>query len=245
MPTQSKPRNTSDQFHIVISTKELQNIDELEAYYVGLKHISSYIITQEHGTNGHAHLDSFIILTQNKRQDKVREHLIKSLYKHVDPKEHINIRVVVNHIDPDPRYGIGYALKEDPVVVRTNIDKEYRNASIDYYFFNKDKVEKVKASMSFDRKKYITVDEVMNSYLEYCEKINEPFFIYRSVRDANLMNCSVHPLMQFRTFHIQFSEFIPYSVYARLNETTMQNWVESCLQQRAHSLDCAPATLPP
>lgn len=231
MSKKQNPRSTSDKFHIVISTKELQDINELEAYYISLKYVDQYIITVEYGSNGHAHLDSFVILNSLKRQDKVRDHLIKSLYEHVPDMELRNIRVVVNHIDPDPRYAIGYAMKEDPKVVKTNIDKETIHASVDYYYFNKDKVDKMKSTMDKSFKP-MTVDDVCNAYLSYCESVGEDLYINSKPLDANLYNREINKKMTFRSFYIQLGKFIPYSVYARLNHTTLLDWVEMNLAEK-------------
>lgn len=100
--------------HIVISTRDLQDYTILMTYLA--EKAQDYYVCVEYGNNGHPHIEAFASFKSVQRQDKMKDKIIK-LYNITDRIEKKNISVTFNSVDPDPKYGYGYACKEDPSVL--------------------------------------------------------------------------------------------------------------------------------
>lgn len=209
-------RSVSNKFHLVVSTKDKQEPLDLVAFLS--KHSQKYIVSVEYGQNGHPHLDSYFVLEKEQRQDKIRDKLIKNLYTHVDNKEKINIKVVVNTIDPDERYGFGYSFKENPREYWSNQSKKYLDECVDYYFKAKDKVKK---SLDKFKEKPVTIDLISEMFLQYVIDGN-------SRRDpeciSNMIKYPIVDAYSFRHFYVMSDVQIPASLYQRLNIEKLLDW---------------------
>lgn len=235
----------SNSFHITVSSKELQDIGELALYYTQHKSVLNYIVTVEKGTTGHLHLDSFVELSQTKRQDKFREQVIKALYSHLPKQEHRNIKCVVNYLDPNPMYAIGYALKEEPDQVQTSYEYTYLEKCKEYYRSNVDKVLMMKEQAKEKFKgRTLTLDIVADEYLTYCVKSGYHTMYYLTVQEF-FSSKNLHKDLAFKTFMQIYDEYIPFSLYQKINLDKLTEWCDAYLQKRAHSLDCAPTITTP
>lgn len=147
-------------YHVIISTKDLVDPDVLVKWlYV---HKYDHVLSLEHGDNGHPHLDCFITLHKELRNDKLKPKILK-LYPDIPKSELKNIKVVINKVDPDPDYGYGYTLKEviqylykgkfgaDDIVnpfynvnsklLSTTLEKCYQLRALQYYLDHEQKVK--------------------------------------------------------------------------------------------------------
>lgn len=119
-------------FHIIISPsgdydKEVFE-EELENYIVN--NTESYIFSRERGDNGKLHLHIGIILKKARRQDKLRESLLKfmNFNKHTIPGIGL---VVKTHWDFD--YLVGYLFKEGKPHLKSFDNKEFEKKCIEKY----------------------------------------------------------------------------------------------------------------
>lgn len=228
---------TSNMFHLVVSTKELQSIDELDYYYSYNKDVDNYIITIEKGANGHQHLDSFVQLNKSKRQDKFREQIINALYKHI-PKEQLrNIKATINYLDPDPRYAIGYSLKEDPECIKSNYSPEYLDESKKYYQANQERINELKQKVQDKFKgRVLTIDIIATEYLNYCKSSGYDTMYYMSSPGSGYLdNKNVHTDISFKNFMIIYDEVIPFSLYQKINQDKLLDWCDAYMKKGASS----------
>lgn len=228
---------SSDMFHLVISVKNLQDINDLDYYYQSNDSVKDYIITIESGTTGHQHLESFVVLKKPKRQDKFREQVINALYKHIPKEEYRNIKCTINYLDPDPRYAIGYSLKEDPKTICTSFSNEYLEQSKEYYFVNQEKVNKLKAEAKERFKgRTLTVDIIACEYLEFCKKSGyDTMYYLSSPGQGYLLNKETYKDISFKNFMIIFDEMIPFSLYQKINQDKLLEWCDAYLQKKGAS----------
>lgn len=226
--------NSSEMFHLVISTKELQNIDDLDYYYNSHKNTKDYIITLETGTTGHNHLDSFIVLHKSKRQDKFREQVINALYKHIPVEQLRNIKCTINYLDPNPMYAVGYALKENPKVIRTSFSEEYLEQSKKYYNDNVERVNKLKKDVKEKYQgKLITIDTIANEYLEFCYQAGyTSMYFYTAPGIGYIPNKNICNDISFKNFMVVYSEYIPFSLYQKINQDKLIEWCDAYLQKK-------------
>ena len=224
-------RTSGNNPHIVISTKDLQDPKLLEDMFIKDKSVIDYVITVEYGTNKHAHIESFHTREKPIRQDKMKEKIVK-LYGLTDYLSKINTKVVFNTIDPNPLYGIGYAMKESPSIVLTNIPKNVLEEGLTYWNEHQSEVLKQKAILKEKYKtKQITIDTIADEYLDYC-----------IMRDAKFS----HYHDYFNDFMVVCKDFIPFSVYQKITIHKLNEWIEQMMKrQKWHgSLDCAPPQSP-
>lgn len=208
-------RSVSDSFHLVVSTKELQEPTDLVSFLS--KHATKYIVSVEYGKNGHPHLDSYFVLSKDQRQDKMRDKLIKNLYSHIDSKERINIKLVVNSIDSDERYGFGYSFKENPKQYWSNQPKEYLEKCVDYYHRNKDLV---KQSIKKFKDEPVSIKLIGDMFLQ-------SVIDGVSKRDLDRPTSLIHPHVDhysFRYFIVMSDIDIPADMYQRINIEKMVDW---------------------
>lgn len=208
-------RSISNAFHLVVSTRELQDSGELVAFLS--KQSQKYIVSVEYGKNSHPHLDAFFILPKDVRQDKMRDKIIKTLYSHVDTKERINIKLIVNSIDTDERYGFGYSFKENPRQYYSSETKEYLDKCVEYYFRNKDLV---KRSIKKFRDEPISIKLIGDMFLQ-------SVIDGVSKRDLDRPASLIHPHVDdysFRYFIVMSDIDIPADMYQRINIEKMVDW---------------------
>lgn len=148
--------------HIVVS---IRNVDEeclniLKDYF--FTKVDEYIIGKELGANNHPHLDAYVKFKKEMRPDAISRSL-KTLLKHktADTAELKNIKVCINTIDSDPRYGYGYSAKEGSYELY-NLTEEYIQESIQYY---NDHIIKSK-----EPPKQCNIDTCTVDYFEYITK---------------------------------------------------------------------------
>lgn len=204
----------------------------MSVYYQGLKYIKDYIITVEKGTTGHQHLDSFVQLTETKRQDKFRESVIKSLYKHIPKEELRNIKCVVNYLDPDPMYAIGYALKENPEIILTSYKQDYLQRSEEYYRKNQERVSQLKDEAKAKYKgRILTLDNIADAYLEYCHNAGYDTMYYMTSQDW-MSTKHIHADISFKKFMVIYEDYIPFSIYQKINQDKLIEWCDAYLQKK-------------
>lgn len=217
-------RRISDSFHLVISTRELQSVEELEDFLVKNRSVNDYIISVEYGQNGHPHIDAYVQLGKEYRQDKFREVLIKALYTHVPKEERINIKVIVNTLDSDPRYAIGYALKESPTTIKTTYSNDYMQESLQYYFDNVQQINKQKEIIQAKYKdKPITIDSLGYDFLKYCKSFQitqEDGTKYNSCMSDYESNAF------FKEFLKTYNRVLPLSLLQKLKKETLYEYVK-------------------
>ena len=225
---------SSNMFHLVVSTKDLQSIDDLESYFHLNDFVQDYIITIESGTTGHQHLDSFVILTKTKRQDKFREQVIASNYKNIPKEELRNIKCTINYLDPDPMYAVGYALKEHPKDVRTTFTDEYLKLSETYFKENQERINKLKTQAKDKYKNTtMTIDTIANEYLQFCKQSNKTsLYYYSNPGDGYLLNKIICNDISFRNFMIIYNELIPFSLYQKINLDKLIEWTDTYLAEK-------------
>lgn len=152
----------SEYVHIVLSPKDYPDPQPLIDW---LTEKSLYhVVSEEHGANGHAHVESFAELKKESRTDHVKRSL-RSLYPDIPPEEWKNVRVTVNTIDPNPLYGFGYSLKEGKVI-SSNLSPETMEESRRYYAEHRSNVEKAKNKI-FEKEKSLTLKSYGNGLLDF------------------------------------------------------------------------------
>ena len=153
---------TNIHHHLVLSSKDLVDSKPLEKWLS--ESCENYILSLEHGTNGHAHYDCFMELKVSKRTDSVKRSILR-LYDIPKPEQK-NVKVVTNTIDPNPMYGYGYSLKEGNIISSTFDDFEHADF-LAYYESKKDLVAKTKTESKKDPRSY-TVDDIADGCVEFC-----------------------------------------------------------------------------
>lgn len=199
--------------HLVISTKDLQDPAILVSYLETNKNVSDYIVSVEYGKTGHPHLDCFCTMIKPVRQDKFKESILK-LYSLEDKFDKMNTKVVFNYIDPNPLYGYGYALKENPKSLWTSLSSLEKSKALDYYSLHCENVVKQKEEIASKFKRTtITLDSIAEEYLAYLrmKKQNEEFV-------------HVDYTSYFYGFMKQFGPMIPFSLYQKINQERLSDW---------------------
>lgn len=221
-------RSQGDKPHIVISTKELQDITILRDYLANNKAVLDYYVAVEYGDSGHPHLECFSTWSKEVRQDKLKAVIVK-LYNIDDYHGKMNTKIVFNHLDPDPMYGYGYSSKENPKVYYTTLSQEYLDKCKTYYQDHQDAVNMLKKEQRLVHKdKMMTVDKVALDYLGYVKKFYNDNFATPDIFDK---------------FMLEYQDIIPFSMYQKINQEKLTAWVNT-LKSRGTSLDCAPSPKP-
>lgn len=207
--------------HIVVSTKELNDPSTIAEWFESKKSCKSYIVAIEYGTGGHAHLECFSSWDKEVRQDKIKDQVLK-LYGIVDYHGKLNTKVTFNHIDPDPMYGYGYALKENPKDYYTNCTPEYLEASKKYY---EDHCEAVGLAKEEARKEHnkVQVNQVVDDFIEWLHArgVRELYDKYTYGSGTNVINFKD----QYALFYTTYPKRISYTEFAKLRSETIQEYV--------------------
>lgn len=217
--------------HIVISTKELQDPQILEEFFQTQKLCLSYVIAVEYGETGHAHIESFSTWSKELRQDKIKDKICK-LYKIEDYYGRMNTKVTFNHIDPEPMYGYGYAVKEEPNILLTNLDKEYINKSLQYY---KDHSEAVNMAKSEKKKEYnkVSSDQIIEDFIDYLYK-KEIYKLYPSIKKVNHSIINMFD-NHFNTFYLLYPKTLPLSQFSKIKTELVCDVINLELSKRFYN----------
>lgn len=221
----------STHYHIVISTRELQDINILQKYYARHKSTDKYIISVERGSTGHEHIESFVTFFKPQRQDKVREKILK-IYDINDKIERSNVKVVINKINEDVRYGYGYSWKEHPTTYITNLDTSYLDECLIYYLQEKDKVEQALAKTKLVNTK-MTLDGIAESFYEFCVSAKDEGVSLISTEVAS--NSWEMPHM-FLLYFTKTEHVIPFSLYQKINHHKLIDYINGRIR-REHGDD--------
>lgn len=227
----TRTRTTGTQPHIVISTKELQDIDELQSFFEKEKGCLNYVISVEYGQNGHPHLESFSAWDKELRQDKLKAKILK-LYNITDYHGKLNTKVVFNHIDPDPMYGYGYSMKEAPKEFRTNMDEEYLQKCVEYYNDHQEAVNNAKKEQAKEHSK-VQVNQIIDDFIDWLEvqQITELYERW-SLSGATHVNNFKD---KFRLFYSTYPKRVSYTEFAKIREESVREYVNMELMKRGTS----------
>lgn len=216
-----RSRSQGNHPHIVVSTKELHDPSTIAEWFESKKSCKSYIVAIEYGTGGHAHLECFSSWDKEVRQDKIKEQVLK-MYGIEDYHGKLNTKVTFNHIDPDPMYGYGYALKENPKDYYTNCTAEYLEASKQYY---QDHCEAVGLAKQEARKEYnkVQVNQVVDDYIDWLHErgVYELLDKYAYNGCTNVNN---HKDL-FNLFYAKYPKRISYTEFSKIRIESIQEYV--------------------
>lgn len=202
--TPSNKHIASNAFHIILSPKECVDISRLVAFFE--RRDCFYVCSYEYGTNGHKHIDAYVVYTSSFRQDHYRRDLLK-LYPEIPNSELINVKVKRNHIDPNPLYGYGYSLKEQGEIY-TNLSYEQQIDALEYYESHKDIVSQQQESFRHTTGN-MSVDDIFDGLVgfatSYLKDQRQPIkYIDRShffLVDAYFQFLLKNKLAKFSTIH--------------------------------------------
>lgn len=227
----TRTRSVGTNPHIVISTKELQDPHLLEEFFQTQKLCQSYVIAVEYGETGHAHIESFSTWSKELRQDKIKDKICK-LYKIEDYYGKMNTKVTFNHIDPEPMYGYGYAVKEKPNILLTNLDQEYINKSLQYY---QDHSEAVNMAKNEKRKEYnkVSSDQLIEDFIEYLYKKQ----IYKLSSKITKVNHSIINMFDnhFNTFYLLYPKTITLSQMSKIKTELVNDYINLELSKKYYN----------
>lgn len=190
-------------FHIIVSPREYSlSLSELLNDYLS-KHCHSYIISEETGENGHQHLDAFAEFNSMKRVDNLQIS-IRNLYEKIIPKQELqNIKVKINYLVPDLKYGYGYSLKEGNPLYIVGITEDYKKEALQFYLENSEKVEDLKQK---DKEGIVTVDAFVENLIEYLKQ-----------QDHRLLHKKEYMEDHVQTYYRYNLHKLPFSQYAKLS----------------------------
>ena len=237
----TRTRTTGTQPHIVISTKELQDIDTLEEFFNTQKGCLNYVISVEYGQNGHPHLESFSAWDKELRQDKLKAKILK-LYNITDYHGKLNTKVVFNHIDPDPMYGYGYSMKEAPTEFRTNMDGDYLQKCLEYYNDHQEAVNNAKKQQAKDHAK-VQVNQIVDDFIDWLETERIYHLYERRNSDGHIMVDNFKD--KYRLFYSIYPKRISYTEYSKIRVESVTDYINMELTKRGTSLLTVPPPTPP
>lgn len=218
---QIKKRQCSDYLHVVLSPRECPPMEPLRDYLCNKS--VYYLISKEYGSNGHAHIEAFFRLRKPMRPDNFKTNVLKKIYQ-FSREEWRNVKVKINYIDSDPKYGYGYAWKESPEEYYTNLSVEYLDQCLEYYNEQKSRVDKIKKDISKNTGQ-ITIDRVFSDLLTYLSTtpLVKSENDTRPIIDQYLDNDGKERQFSriFHRFYIELPYCIPHSVYQKINQKTM------------------------
>lgn len=217
----------STHYHIVISTRELKDINILQKYYVKHKSTDKYIISVESGKTGHKHIESFVTFSKPQRQDKVRERILK-IYEINDKIERSNVKVVINKINDDVRYGYGYAWKEHPITYLSNLEKSYLDECLKYYLAEKDRVEQALAKTKISSSR-MTIDSIAESFYEFCVSTQKEDTV--SLISNEVASNSWEMPQMFLLYFKRTEQVIPFSLYQKINHHKLIDYINGRIQR--------------
>lgn len=208
--------NSSSCYHITLSTSELQDIYVLQECLSANKK-TQYIIAEELGSKGtNPHVDAYVQFPESRRQDSVRRSVLSS-FPDIPPEEKVNCKFLINTLDSNPKYGIGYSVKEHIVDGKLNKDgilTTYSDNELfvayEYYCSNVKNVEeqKAKLALSYQNSSRISLDRIIDDFLKHCQDQG-----YYSIDDTNL------------TTFLQIYPKIPFSIYQKINHEKLVEYV--------------------
>lgn len=199
--------------HIVLSPRECPDPYPLLKY---LKEKAfNYVVAREFGTNGHEHLEAYVEFPEEKRQDKVKE-VLRKLYPDIPKEEFINVKVSINHLDTDERYGYGYSLKEGNILASTLTPQQELDAL--YYYNSKKELIQQKISQ-LQAPKRITLDFIADSLLDCVVAY------YKSSRKKLERGENISWLCQEFLYYFTKEHKIPFSLYQKMSKEKLVEYV--------------------
>lgn len=186
-----------------------------------------YYVCVEYGNNGHPHIEAFASFKSVQRQDKMKDKIIK-LYNITDRIEKKNISVTFNSVDPDPKYGYGYACKEDPSVYATTLSSEKLEEAKEYYERRKDEVKKILSEMRKERV-HINIDMVLERFVEYLLELQIKK-VYTWQRDGGYNQYDD----LFKEFYMGMDFTLPYTQFNKVKGETVLVWINLEIAKRLH-----------
>lgn len=214
--------------HIVISTKELQDPQIIAEWFETQKGCQSYIVAIEYGANGHAHLETFSTWDKEQRQDKIKDKVLK-LYDITDYHGKLNTKVTFNHIDPDPMYGYGYAMKENPKDMFTNLSGDYLEKALEYYKDHCEAVCKAKDECRKEQSK-VQVNQIVDDFIDWLFERN----MYR-LEDKYGNSPGICPdnfQDKFKLFYSTYPKRISYTEFAKIRLESVKEYVNMELDRK-------------
>lgn len=199
--------------HIVLSPRECPEPSILINYLK--EKATNYVVAREFGTNGHEHLEAYVEFPDEKRQDKVKE-VLRKLYPEIPKEEFINVKVSINHLDTDERYGYGYSLKEGNIVASTLTPQQEREA-LHYYYSKKELIE-TKISQ-LQPPKRITLDFIADSLLDTVK------LYYSHSRNKLERGENITWLCQEFLYYFTKKHKIPFSLYQKMSKEKLVDYV--------------------
>ena len=247
-----RKRAKSKYLHIVLSPKTIPSIEPLKDYLE--KKALNYCIAVEYGiTGGNPHIDCFCEFPKEKRPDNFKQNVLKKTCypdKFTD-LEWRNIKVTINYIDEDPRYGYGYTMKETPEKYFTSLTEDYLRDCVEYFKENEARVNKIKADIAKQSKgqKLITLDRVFSDLVKWIEATDPEFCsAFEFPKFDNFTDDGGRERKYsyiFYNFYIHLPYPIPHSLYSKINQQCMVFHAYSEIHRlrlskvkRASPLDC-------
>lgn len=198
-------------FHIIVSPREYSlSLSELLNDYLS-KHCHSYVISEETGENGHQHVDAFAEFNSMKRVDNLQIS-IRTLYEKIIPKQELqNVKVKINFMVPDLKYGYGYSLKEGNPLYSVGISEDYKKEALQFYLENSEKVEDMKAQ---DK-----------NGTQSCDQFVEQLINFLKLQDRQLLKKLNYVEDQMQMYYRLNLHKLPFSQYSKINWKRLTEYV--------------------
>lgn len=223
----------SDCIHLVVSTRECQDPQVLNSMLLANKNLHQYLISVESGKSGHKHIECFVTFTKPYRKDKFKEMIVK-LYDISSQIEKKNVKVTINKIDTDVRYGFGYAWKEAPEIYYTNLSTKYLDECLEYFKSREDAVKNALQKCNTSKKRYMDIDDVAKQYYEFVKE-------YQNCLIDTTVSAAYEMPVLFRKFFCSIEEEIPFSLYQKINHQKLVDYVNAMIMRNGgRSLDSTP-----
>lgn len=233
-PKTSKVHNSSLYYHVVFSPRELVSSQPLIDWLLKKKY--PHILTLEHGDNKHPHLEMFLELHKILRDDKLKPMLMK-LYPDIPKTESKNVKVTINRIDPDPRYGYGYSLKEtiksssdyyfDSKVLSTSFTPEEHQQYFEYYQQHKANVTQ-KLKQFVPKSKKTKLDEVVSACAGFVLSYVSTD-IYNKPKEIDLSQNITYII---ESFFDQFVDVNDYTTFSKINKEKLTEFCRHVMSQK-------------
>lgn len=215
---------TNIHHHLVLSPKDLLPLPPITEWLKG--NAKNYILSLEHGTNGHPHYDCYFELFKPKRSDSLKRSILR-LYE-IPKDEQKNVKICQNNIDPNPYYGYGYSLKEGNVML-TTFDSFQHADFLEYY---ENACERVKEIQKDKRPKQFTLDDLAEECVTYISN----YYENRQLKDE--------PTAWLITEYLKsIKQKLKFSVYQKINQEKLSEFIS--IKLVGALLDCPPPQTPP
>lgn len=227
MSLSEKTKSVHQLYHIILSPSSCPDFEPLATW--AHENAEKYVVSYEYGTTGHKHIDAFVVLFKPRRQDKVRDSILK-LYPDIPDSERKNCKVIFPEADPNPFYGFGYSLKEG-IESKSNLAIEDMERAQQYYQQNKLKVQSLVSEKVKNCYEYKSLSQVAKDCIAFMRDFHkDSSYKFSIISDSWLVQ-------QFLT-HVCMSQKLSFDLFSKLNEEKLQSYVFK-------SLGCDLLTAPP